>query len=70
MARLWRAVGIIVAVLLICGVLLAGAGLLTGASPARVGDMLAGDLGDFQTMYGHAREVAEDLLPVLRSGAG
>lgn len=36
MTRIWKYVGIVVIVLLIFGLLLAGAGLLTGAEPERV----------------------------------
>lgn len=43
MTRIWKYIGIIVAVLLVFGVLLGGAGLLTGAEPERVWRIVDGE---------------------------
>ena len=42
MSRLWRIVISIVATLVVLGVLLAGTGLITGASPYRIAELLYG----------------------------
>lgn len=43
MTRIWKYVGIIVIALLVFGVLLGGAGLLTGAEPERVWRIIDGE---------------------------
>lgn len=43
MTRIWKYVGIVVIALLVFGVLLGGAGLLTGAEPERIWRIVDGD---------------------------
>ena len=66
MAKIWKMVVILAAILLVCGLLLGGAGLLTGASAERVRSAMEGDLTGLTSMYLHTREAAGQLL----TGAG
>lgn len=58
MAKIWRIVLISVLVLLVAGALLAGAGLLTGASPERVWTALG-----LEVRIGSVLEAARSHLP-------
>ena len=70
MAKIWKAVWIGVVILLIAGLLLGGAGLLTGASADRVQIALADDLIGFEAAYLNIRETVSGLLMAVQNGAG
>ena len=53
MTQLWKIVLTIIAVLLVLGILLAGTGLITGASPGRIVELLYGGVdGLLGALYG------------------
>ena len=56
MANMWKAVLIVAAALLVSGLLLGGAGLLTGASPERIRDVMSGEIAEIEAVYQQAQE--------------
>ena len=56
MGKIWRFVGFASVTLVVAGVLLAGTGLLTGASVERVSAVLSGELDGLHAMY---RQIAD-----------
>ena len=70
MATIWKVVGIAVVILLIGGLLLGGAGLLTGASAERVATVLTGDLHGLENASLNLGETVSGLVTTLPDGAG
>ncbi|MBR1496918.1 MAG: hypothetical protein IJ617_04775 [Oscillospiraceae bacterium] len=56
MANLWKAIAIVAAAMLISGLLLGGAGLLTGASMERIRDVMSGEIAELEAVYSQAQE--------------
>ena len=70
MTQLWKIVLTIIAVLLVLGVLLAGTGLITGASPNRIVELLYGGVDGLLGALDGLRQQALQLLAQLRSISG
>lgn len=62
MTRYWKIVLAVVAVLLLTGLVLAGAGLITGASPDRIAELL---YGGWDVLTGVFNTVKQELLQLL-----
>ena len=58
MANMWKAIAIVAAAMLISGLLLGGAGLLTGASMERIRDVMSGEIAELEAVYSQAQEAA------------
>ena len=63
MGRIWRFVGFSVMTLLVAGLLLAGTGLLTGASTERVSAVLSGEFESLRGFWQQARGFFAGYLP-------
>ena len=67
MTKAWRVVLWIVLALLAAGIVLAGAGWLTGASPLRMAEQLFGGVDEVQAAVNSIAIQAEEVLTELHS---